>query len=238
MSTREPKQGSFVAGCTLIAGIVLLLIGLLVDIVWFFYLSRQLSQTQPDFWFYFFNVLPGLALLTIGFLIPYFLQKRWQRSIAYAISWLVMLSSLIFALSINTAAIVLTFIKEPTSANTPQQMFKQVIRNPIPASVTNLQAVGDTWQGYFLFIRFQASKADINSLIQTEYQSVNCSEILDRFVLPDGYDRFNPAWNPKSSKNQQCYEANAVENQWTDQGMHYLLIDRSSGTVYFHGIGS
>lgn len=78
-------------------------------------------------------------------------------------------------------------------------MFAAVLQKPIPASVTQLQGVGDTWQGYQLFLRFQAADADIKSLLQLGYEVVDCDEIAYDFRLPDqSYDRFKPPWQPKT----------------------------------------
>jgi hypothetical protein len=126
----------------------------------------------------------------------------------------------------------------PSSGNTPQQMFQYVILNPIPASVTNLQGVGDTWQGYSLYLRFEASKADIDAVIAKGYKPATWQSISYRFVLPPAYDRFEPPWNPEAIPTKECYEMENVKNGWTPQGTHCLVIDRSSGTVYFCGIGN
>jgi hypothetical protein len=126
----------------------------------------------------------------------------------------------------------------PTSGNTPQEMFQYVILNPIPASVTNLQGVGDTWQGYSLYLRFNASKADIDALIAQGFKPATWESISYRFTLPPNYDKFTPPWNPGTISTKECYEMANVHNKWTGQGEHYIVIDRSSGTVYFYGVGA
>lgn len=125
----------------------------------------------------------------------------------------------------------------PTSANTPDEMFSYVIESPIPPTVSNLQGVGDTWQGYSLYLRFNAPDADVDRIIATGFQPAAWSDISYRFNLPQGYDRFSPPWNPAAISNKECYEADAT-NQWTHGGTHYLVIDRSTGTVYFYGVGA
>ena len=125
----------------------------------------------------------------------------------------------------------------PSSANTPQEMFSYVIESPVPTTVTNLEGVGDTWQGYSLYLRFHAPDADINRIIASGYQPASWSDISYRFNLPPGYNLFSPSWSPASISNKECYEAD-VTNQWTRGGTHYLVVDRSTGTVYFYGIGA
>ena len=126
----------------------------------------------------------------------------------------------------------------PTSGNTPQQMFQYVIMNPIPASVTNLQGVGDTWQGYNLYLRFNASKADIDALIAKGFTPITWMSISSRFAITPSYDRFNPGWKPGAISTKESYEMRNVKNGWTHAGTHYLVIDRSTGTVYFYGVGA
>ncbi len=126
----------------------------------------------------------------------------------------------------------------PSSANTPQQMFAYVIQSPIPPGVTDLQGVGDTWQGYSLYLRFHATDATIDALIAKGYQPATWDRISWRFKLPSKeYDRFKPSWDPQSIVTKECYEAD-VSNTWTGSGSHYLVIDRSNGVVYFYGVGA
>lgn len=126
-----------------------------------------------------------------------------------------------------------------TSANTPEEMFAAVLQKPIPESITQLQGVGDTWQGYRLFLRFQAAEADIQSLLQSGYKSVDCDAISSDFRLPDpSYNRFDPPWQPPASSTNECWTTNSVSNSWTGFGTHYLLIDRENKLIYFSGTGS
>ena len=124
----------------------------------------------------------------------------------------------------------------PISPNTPQEMFQHTIQNPIPASVTNLQGIGGTWQGYSLYLRFNASKADIDTVIAQGFKPATWASISYRFNLPASYDRFTPDWDPASIGTKECYELSDVKNGWTHSGTHYLVIDHSTGTVYFYGI--
>lgn len=126
----------------------------------------------------------------------------------------------------------------PTSTNTPEEMFAAVLQKPIPASVTQLQGVGDTWQGYQLFLRFQAADADIKSLLQLGYEVVDYDAIASNFRLPDqSYDRFDPPWQPQAISTNQCWTAHSISNSWTSSGTHYLLIDRKNKLIHFAGIG-
>jgi hypothetical protein len=125
----------------------------------------------------------------------------------------------------------------PSSGNTPREMFEHLIQKLVPASVRNLQGVGDTWQGYSIYLRFNASEEFIDSLIAAGYKPAAWSEVASHFKLPKGYDKFEPGWTPDAIEQKECYEAE-VSNDWTGTGTHYLLIDRSTGTVYFYGVGA
>lgn len=138
-----------------------------------------------------------------------------------------------------TALLVSGCGSSPTSANTPEEMFAAVLQKPIPDSITQLQGVGDTWQGYQLFLRFQAAEDDIQSLLQSGYESVDCDAISSNFLLPDqSYDRFDPPWQPKASPKNECWTADSISNSWTGFGTHYLLIDRQNKQIYFTGTGA
>ncbi len=117
-------------------------------------------------------------------------------------------------------------------------MFQALLSNPIPSSVKSLEGLGDTWQGYSLYLRFTASNDDIDAIIKLGFVPIKWSECTDRFTLPKGYDRFKPAWRPADIATKECYELRQVQNSWTHSGSHYLVIDRATGTVYFYGIGS
>lgn len=121
----------------------------------------------------------------------------------------------------------------PTSANSPSQMFEALIEKPVPAEVTRLEGVGDTWQGYSIFLRFEGSP-ELIARLTAGLEPVACDSIDSRFTLPQGYDRFEGGWAPPLDS-ATCYELDA-KNDWTHQGQHWLAIEGS--VVYFAGIGA
>ena len=127
----------------------------------------------------------------------------------------------------------------PSSGNTAEEMFREVITRPIPSDVSDLQGVGDTWQGYQLFLRFHATDAFIPQLL-TGYDVVACDEVLERFTLPnEQYDQFIPGWSPTDVVQPECYQTTEpVQNEWTHAGEHVLMLDRQNGMIYFVGIGA
>ena len=124
----------------------------------------------------------------------------------------------------------------PTSTNTQEEMFAAVIANPIPPEVTELQGVGDTWQGYQLFLRFTAPEATRMQLFEA-YTPVPCDEVMPRLALPEpAYDKFAPVWTPQTVVDPACATA-VVSNEWTYIGTHTILIEAATNEFYFEGIG-
>ena len=240
--TRESRKLGCVSKCFLFLGALLLLTGMGINVFWFLYVGLKLRTVPLQLpQLYVSNLLPSLSLLAATIFISYFARRRWQQFLAFGVSGFCIALSLVWAIGANSGTFVGVLMfssatEGPTSGNTPQEMFRYAIQDPIPFSVSNLEGVGDTWQGYSIYLRFQASESDISSLIASRYKSTKCSSIADRFILPKGYNRFKPPWNPNVPSNKQCYEANNVKSSWG--GSHYLVIDRKSGTVYFHGVGA
>ena len=116
--------------------------------------------------------------------------------------------------------------------------FRTLLGDPIPASVTKLQGKANTWQGYNVWLRFNASKADIDALIAQGFKPTTWKSVSFRFNLGGGNDPFTPVWDPASISTKECYELREVSNDWTHSGWHSLVIDRSRATVYFYGIGT
>lgn len=126
----------------------------------------------------------------------------------------------------------------PTSTKTPQEMFEVLIANPVPDHVKDLQGVGDTDQGYKVFLRFQITLLSLFPILKNGYEEVDCQAVLQHLELPAGYDRFTPAWSPETITLAQCYQStNPVKNLWTQNGKHYLLVDARNFLTYFSGTG-
>ncbi len=121
----------------------------------------------------------------------------------------------------------------PTTGNTAAEIFEHLIQTPVPAAVTQLEATGDTWQGYSLWMRFTATNDYIAELTAKGFTKVPCSVVQDSFTLPQNYDHFTPSWEPQFDT---CYEGD-IPNTWGN-GHHVLGIDTVTGTVYFYGISA
>lgn len=242
--TRETRILGCIYRLFVFFGGLIFLAGMGINIVWFLYSKLRIEFGNfPLFDLYISNLLPGLLLIAIAIFSSYFARRRWQQFLAFGVGGSCIALSFFWAATMNIGTFILvpafssTTNKEgPTSGNTPQEMFRYSLYDPIPSSVSNLEGVGDSWQGHSIYLRSQASKSDIDLLIASGYKPVKCSAIADRFVLPKGYNRFKPSWNPNLSSSKQCYEATNVKNGWASGDFNYLAINRKSGTVYFYGI--
>lgn len=125
----------------------------------------------------------------------------------------------------------------PTTANTPEELFQGVVRSPVPAGVTDIQATGDTWQGHQLFVRFAAAPGFLGPWLASEFDAAPCDAVLDRLVLPNRtYDTFTPGWSPRTIPAPACYTSRSgIAPAWG--GDRVVLVDTSSGTVYLYAIG-
>jgi hypothetical protein len=125
--------------------------------------------------------------------------------------------------------------------NSPQEMFEGVIASPVPEDVSSVQGVGDLADTYYVWLRFRATNRFIDALIESGYHPAEWPEVETKVRLPNshpGYQRFNPPWAPELVAKKECYEGEPA-CLWSPDAppTHYLVIDRSIGTVYFFGSG-
>jgi hypothetical protein len=124
------------------------------------------------------------------------------------------------------------------SGNTPQEMFAALIAAPGTLPAANIQGGGDTWQGYALYLRFEAPAADMADYLQQEqYEPADCAAVLSELDLPPRFEsKFSPIWTPNKALPAKCYVKYSVKNGWTHLGTHSLLIGRDN-VVHFYGVG-
>lgn len=107
----------------------------------------------------------------------------------------------------------------------------------ITGKVNDLQGEAETFQGYSAYLRFRADNAVIDKIIADgSYQrcvDTRITEPVNLYSPPP----FNPPWNPQAIAQPECYEA-TLANAWSHSATHYLLIDRTTGIVYFCGSGA
>ncbi len=122
----------------------------------------------------------------------------------------------------------------------PKLAYRNIIQNPMPNSVKELQGTGGSWQGYVCWLRFKADDPAINAIIAQGYQRMNWQDIaLDMDIDPE-YDAsvFTPDWKPSAINQKECYQLDNVQNPWTHSGTNVLVIDRTTGTVYVWSFGA
>jgi hypothetical protein len=118
----------------------------------------------------------------------------------------------------------------PSSGNTPQEMFEYLIERPVPSAVTDLQGVGDTWQGYQIWLRFRATEEYAAILGTKGYREVPCNDVESNFILPENYDRFSPMWEPVMDT---CFEGEIL-NTWGN-GYHVFGFNVVTRDIHFYG---
>jgi hypothetical protein len=123
------------------------------------------------------------------------------------------------------------------SANTPQEMFECIIEDPIPSYVANLEGGGYTWQGYAIWLRFNASDRFIDKLRQQGYEVVDWEAISHQFEIASEIENRFSSWDPGEIKDKICFQKD-VSNSWTHVGTHYFVYDRENKVIYFSGTGA
>jgi len=119
----------------------------------------------------------------------------------------------------------------------PNQIFEALFQRPVPDAVRNLQASGTTWQGYSIYLRFQAPSFTVAGITSPPYENVECADIQSYLGLPAEIDsQFSPGWSVPSTESGSCLGAHELSNGWTKSGSHYLM--KSGEWVHFVGFGS
>jgi hypothetical protein len=124
---------------------------------------------------------------------------------------------------------------DPTSTS-PEEAYRALIANPIPATVTHLQGGGTTWQGYSISLRFRAPSLESAGFTQPPYRQVDCAR-LDPNVITNTFapSPFTPEWNIPETGSPRCLKWSELSNDWTTLGNHSVLY--VEGWVFFVGRG-
>ncbi len=125
--------------------------------------------------------------------------------------------------------------RDPTSTS-PEEAYRALIANPIPAAVTDLQGGGTTWQGYSILLRFRAPSLESAGVTQPPYVQADCAWFRsDLKVNSLGPWPFAPEWKIPEGGNPVCLQWNELSNDWTTLGNHDVLY--VEGWVFFMGGG-
>lgn len=116
----------------------------------------------------------------------------------------------------------------------PAKMFRNTFGNLTPTSVTNLQGFGEGHLGSTSHFRFEASPEDFELLIKRGgWLQTSWDLVKDKFKLEESdAKRFVPVWDPESCVTKEVYSQRDVNS---DSGNTFLLLDRTTGTMYCFG---
>jgi hypothetical protein len=128
-----------------------------------------------------------------------------------------------------------------TSGNTPEEMFRYTVSDPIPEEVLSIAGAGDTWQGHnlHLIIKYSQDSYIEKFLARHNYEAVVCSTI-DIYLRPDASSLVKlPGWQEQMTKvsGAECYKAIGISNSWTSYGSSHALIDGDSKTIFLNETG-
>lgn len=121
----------------------------------------------------------------------------------------------------------------------PAETYERMVMSPVPASIHDLEVdrhIKAKMQGFVCRLRFQASDADIDAIIATGFETCDWESMEQWPNELDESGSFNPAWDPDAIVEAEYYCA-GVRNDWAYVKTHYMVIDRSTGVVYFVAIG-
>ncbi len=129
----------------------------------------------------------------------------------------------------------------PTSGNTPEEMFRYTVSDPIPEEVVSIAGAGHTWQGHnlHLIIKYSQDSYVEKFLARHEYEAVRC-EAIDIYLEPDASSLAKlPSWEEQieQATEAECYRVNGTSNSWTSYGSSHALIDRDSKTIFLNETG-
>ena len=137
----------------------------------------------------------------------------------------------------KVAPTYLRYSAKPSSENTAAEMFAAVMQVKEKPSM-KLQGIGDTWQGYNLYLRFKTNQEVQISILTQGYKETTCNK--HDFIMPNRhYDIFkNPSWGDLKLENGACFMLNGAKNNWTHFGTHHLHVNPKTGIIHVHAIGS
>ncbi len=136
--------------------------------------------------------------------------------------------------------------------NTPTEMFKAVVADPIPSEVRSLEGYGETSQGHNIYLTFIAPDKFIKKIIGVYgFKEGSCDDKKFSSLLapPASYVKKMSFWDIQSAKSHAkvtCYLQDAGSNKWSSNAekefLVYQLDDDIKTTepfwkVYFHENG-
>lgn len=132
------------------------------------------------------------------------------------------------------ALLVITIGCGPTLGNTPQEMFQNYLHKIIPEGVSNIEGIGDGWQGASIYLKFNATDSALKELL-VNAKKAKWNEMNEHFEIPFTWDwgEFKDGWNPEDIEAPICY----IEEFFPKEGVRrvkYFAIDRKKNEVYVY----
>jgi hypothetical protein len=136
--------------------------------------------------------------------------------------------------------------------NTPTEMFKAVIADPIPNEVRSLEGYGETSQGHNIYLTFIAPDKFIKKIIGVYgFKEGSCDDKKLSALLtpPAGYVKKMSFWDIQSAVSHakvMCYQQDTSSNKRSSNATKEFLIDQLVDDtkttepfwkVYFHETG-
>ncbi len=140
-----------------------------------------------------------------------------------------------FAVSIGFCYYGMVMRRDPRSTS-PDEAYRRLIADPIPAAVTDLQGGGTTWQGYNILLRFRAPSLENAGFTHPPYLPVDCARVYP-YLATKRLDPspFIPPWKIPEAGERVCLEWSELSNDWTTLGNHWVVY--VDGWVFFVGGG-
>jgi len=105
---------------------------------------------------------------------------------------------------------------------------------PLPSGMTELQGIGDTWQGFWCHFRFRIPAANLETYLETNgYEEHPASDFVRNFTIDPRFEKyFSPAWNPVLDPSSKVFVRNPSDYS------SYILIGPDSDQVHVWTGGS
>lgn len=114
--------------------------------------------------------------------------------------------------------------------STPSQTFRNELGVFPPREVKNLEVEGAFWNNA-IFMRFEAPRETISSLLDSEYTKVRTFDVPDSDIQAPAW------WKPVITEATEIYQKSSLtEDEWPEEST--LITDPSSGVTFYLGLHS
>ena len=124
----------------------------------------------------------------------------------------------------------------PDTSATPEQAFAVLCGLELPETLTDIECHGAFWMDHDFSIRFNASDADIEQVLDAGYIATEWNAIKPMFEDPPYLDDFEGRWLPAKIDNKSCYKLVNGSQDYDQQ--HFLVVDHDANLVYCVSSGS